>query len=164
MNKPVAAANAKGSTNGRTRANEPIKDIDLTKPSLYINRELSHIEFNRRVLHECYADHPLLERVKFLAIFTSESGINRTGFSHERYDEIMLRLAPSAADRAQRMALMHEAETLLMEALPVVPLYTYNSKHLVQPSVKGAPANVLDLQNFKYVSLDPDAPVWKGEG
>ena len=50
-----------------------------------------------------------------------------------------------------------------MEALPVVPLYTYNSKHLVQPSVKGAPPNVLDIQNFKYISLDPDAQVWKGE-
>jgi polyphosphate kinase len=46
-------------------------DLDLRAPSLYINRELSHIEFNRRVLGECEADHPLLERVKFLAIFSS---------------------------------------------------------------------------------------------
>lgn len=45
--------------------------IDLKDNSLYINRELSNIEFNRRVLHETQADHPLLERVKFLAIFNS---------------------------------------------------------------------------------------------
>lgn len=46
--------------------------IDLHNPSLYINRELSNIEFNRRVLEECdLAEHPLLERVKFLAIFSS---------------------------------------------------------------------------------------------
>lgn len=45
--------------------------IDLRDPSLYINRELSHIEFNRRVLYECQGNHPLLERVKFLAIFNS---------------------------------------------------------------------------------------------
>ena len=45
--------------------------IDLRDPSLYINRELSNIEFNRRVLHETQAEHPLLERAKFLAIFHS---------------------------------------------------------------------------------------------
>ena len=43
---------------------------DLKNPSLFINRELSSIEFNRRVLNECgNPEHRLLERVKFLAIF-----------------------------------------------------------------------------------------------
>jgi polyphosphate kinase len=43
--------------------------LDLADPSLYINRELSWLAFNQRVLDQAYdPEHPLLERVKFLAI------------------------------------------------------------------------------------------------
>ena len=42
---------------------------DLSDPSLYINRELSWLAFNQRVLAQAKSDaHPVLERVKFLAI------------------------------------------------------------------------------------------------
>src|SRR6266540_713862 len=45
---------------------------DLEDPRLYNNRELSWIEFNARVLELAEQDDvPLLERLKFLAIFTS---------------------------------------------------------------------------------------------
>lgn len=44
----------------------------LDEPKLYINRDLSWLEFNRRVLQEgCDPGVPVLERLKFLGIFTS---------------------------------------------------------------------------------------------
>ncbi len=46
---------------------------DFFDTSLYVNRELSWIDFNQRVLDEALdpAVHPLLERVKFISIFSS---------------------------------------------------------------------------------------------
>ncbi|MEA3274183.1 MAG: polyphosphate kinase 1 [Pseudomonadota bacterium] len=49
-----------------------VPKIDLDDPALYLNRELTWLEFNRRVLHEAADPRtPLLERVKFLAIVSN---------------------------------------------------------------------------------------------
>src|SRR5450631_505473 len=46
-----------------------MNDADLQAPQFYINRELSFLEFNQRVLEQAKDSHiPLLERVKFLCI------------------------------------------------------------------------------------------------
>ena len=57
---------------GEAVAEEPPILFNLNDPTLYLNRELTWLEFNRRVLHEAEDPRtPLLERVKFAAIVSA---------------------------------------------------------------------------------------------
>jgi len=64
--------------NTQTKAEQPpelsmtdVHDIDLNSSEFYINRELSHLQFNIRVLEQALDEaHPLLDRLFFLCIFS----------------------------------------------------------------------------------------------
>jgi oligopeptide transport system substrate-binding protein len=92
----------------------------------------------------------------FLDLFLCGGGNNNTGFCDPAYDQMIQRQAPQAQSRQERYAIFHAAETLLMEQMPIIPIYTYTSNHLVHPSVQGLPSNLMDSLNFKYVWLEPE--------
>ena len=73
----------------------------------------------------------------FLDMFITGGGNNNTHYSDPVYDDLILYKAPKAVTREERYALFTEAETMLMEEMPIIPLYTYTSKHLIHPSVEG---------------------------
>ena len=66
---------AKKASNDAKAANSKAKavsSVNLSSPEYYISRELSWLSFNERVLHEALDPRtPLIERLKFLAIFSS---------------------------------------------------------------------------------------------
>ena len=97
----------------------------------------------------------------FLDMYLTGGGNNNTGFADPRYDEMILKLAPNAKTREERYRIFYEAETMLMEQMPILPIYTYTSKHLIHPSVRGLPSNLMDSLNLKYVWLDEN---WDKEG
>jgi oligopeptide transport system substrate-binding protein len=99
----------------------------------------------------------------FLDLYLSAGGNNNTGYADPHFDELISKLAPQAKTKEERFARFYEAETMLMEEMPIIPVYTYTSKHLVHPSVKGLPSNLMDSLNLKYVSLEPQSQATAGE-
>src|SRR5205085_4006642 len=90
----------------------PLLSTELEQPDLYINRELSWIEFNRRVFEQAQdSRHPLLERVKFIAIFDNNLDefimIRLAGLK----DQIASRktvLSPDGRTAEQQLAAVHQ--------------------------------------------------------
>jgi polyphosphate kinase len=68
----ASAATAATATTGDGRAERATAALELSDPSLYTNRELSWLDFNDRVLQLAEDESlPLIERLKFLAIFVT---------------------------------------------------------------------------------------------
>ncbi len=71
----------------------------------------------------------------FLDMYVTNGGNNNTGWSNKRYDEL-IDLAGKEIDQAKRFAYFKEAEDLLMQELPIMPLYFIANQKLVSPKVK----------------------------
>ncbi len=96
-------------------------EINLASPSLYINRELSMLEFQRRVLEEARdEENPLLERVKFIAIFGSnmdEFFMVRVSGIRKQVEANIMKLSEDGLTPREELAVIRKtAQDLLQDA------------------------------------------------
>ncbi|MDT8408023.1 MAG: peptide ABC transporter substrate-binding protein [Wenzhouxiangellaceae bacterium] len=80
----------------------------------------------------------------FLELFHSEHGRNDVGYDNPRYDRLLEQIGNERIP-ARRRRLMVEAERMLLADQVVLPIYTYVTKRLVNPQLKGWAANVMDF-------------------
>jgi len=97
-----------------------VDPADLSNPALYINRELSWLEFNQRVLSQAQDPyHPLLERVKFLAITATnldEFFMVRLATILKKYRVGIEDLSPDGLNTEQQLvAIRRRAQTMARE-------------------------------------------------
>ncbi len=94
----------------RTTKKKTAPSTSLDDPALYVNRELSLLEFQRRVLEEARdTSNPLLERVKFLSIL----GSNLDEFFMVRVAGLLSQLESGALDTGpERMSPSHQLEAI----------------------------------------------------
>lgn len=88
----------------------------------------------------------------FLEILHSRHGLNDMGYRNPGYDALLAKAA-AEADATVRLKLLSEAERLLLEDLPVLPLYFYVSKQLVKPWVAGFEPNLLDHHPSRHLRI-----------
>jgi oligopeptide transport system substrate-binding protein len=89
----------------------------------------------------------------FLDTFLSYSGNNRTGWKNAEYDRL-LNEAACTVDEAQRYELFQQAEAILLDELPLIPIYYYTRAYLLHPAVKNWHPTFLDHHPYKHVYLE----------
>ena len=89
----------------------------------------------------------------FLDMWTSWSQQNQTGWSDTKYDAL-IRKAAITKDPGARLEVFQEAEEILMDQLPIIPIYIYTRVYALHPAVKNWHANVLDHHPWKHIDLD----------
>jgi ABC-type oligopeptide transport system substrate-binding subunit len=90
----------------------------------------------------------------FLAdLFQTDSLNNHPGWVDPKFTRLMI-IGNSEPDQAKRYEIMAEAEALLLDAMPVIPLYYYASVKLRKPYIDGFYDNPLDQHPLKFVSIN----------
>lgn len=79
----------------------------------------------------------------FAELLHSGNAQNDPGWENARYDEL-LEAAAREIDLQKRALLLEEAERVMLEEAPIIPVYFYISKHLIKPWVDGFVPNIMD--------------------
>ena len=92
----------------------------------------------------------------FLDMFLCNGGNNRTRWCNPEYDQIILQQVPKAKTHQQRLELFQKAETILLDEMPVIPIYISTSNNLVHSTVKNFGRNILNQANYREMYLESE--------
>jgi oligopeptide transport system substrate-binding protein len=96
------------------------------------------------------ADFP--DPFSFAGLFDSETGASDTGWHNPEYDELLL-ASMQARNPRRRLALLADAERLLLDEQPLIPLYFDVRRRLVKPEVRGWVPNPMDIHPSRHFFL-----------
>ena len=88
----------------------------------------------------------------FLDMWVTGNDNNLADWENAEYDRL-IGSAAGSGDRAARSELMFEAEKILMDELPVVPIYYYTNPYLKKERVKG-------VIHLSFAILAESGPMW----
>lgn len=88
----------------------------------------------------------------FLSLGETANGNNHTNWSSAEYDRL-IQLAAHTQDVDARKAIFQQAEALLLDEMPIIPLYFYVTSRLIAPSVQGWYPSLLDNHPYQAISL-----------
>ncbi|MCR8847457.1 peptide ABC transporter substrate-binding protein [Rossellomorea sp. SC111] len=87
--------------------------------------------------------------INFLENFQTGHSMNRTGWGNESYDKL-IQQAKNEADEGKRFEMMYEAEKILMDEMPIIPIHFYNHVYLQNEDVTGIVRHPVGYMELKW--------------
>jgi oligopeptide transport system substrate-binding protein len=92
----------------------------------------------------------------YLDLMVTDGENNSTGWSNAEYDRLIA-AAEVETDEDARRDILRRAERLLMDELPIIPIYFYVGKNMVKPYVRGFYGNLLDNHPLYRIWIDRES-------
>jgi oligopeptide transport system substrate-binding protein len=90
----------------------------------------------------------------FLGISRAASGNNYADFNNPEFERLMDEATAAGGNPEERFRLLHEAEKILVDELPNMPLLFYRYKLLISDKIKGFEENVMDVHPSRFISKE----------
>lgn len=92
----------------------------------------------------------------FLSLWQSNNGNNNTAWSNPKFDQL-LQASYIEPDPSKRLELLHEAEMIVVDELPIIPIFFYNRIYRIDSAVKNWGPKLSDNRNYKYIFLQSES-------
>jgi len=133
--------------------------VAMWNDTLGINLQLENKEWKVYLDAQSHLDYDIsrsgwigdyMDPITFLEMFTTGNGNNDTGWGSPEYDAL-IRQGFRSETEEEHFATLLAAEEILLEELPIVPIYWYTRKYLKDPRLQGWAPKLLDNRPFKYL-------------
>ena len=134
----------------------------MWKDNLNINTDLQEEEFPATLLALTKKKYQIArmgwtgdyyDPMTMLDVMISYGGVNHSGFSNAKYDSLISE-AKLSYDNKLRMENMREAEAILLDEMPIIPLYYRADSFIVYPYLRDLVLNPLGRHRFNYCYLE----------
>ncbi len=135
---------------------------DMWKKNLGVDITLENMEFQVLIDRRRAGDFSIsragwigdyADPMTMLDLFTTGNPQNDAKWSNPEFDK-NIKIAKTSNDAKVRMDAMKAAEKVMMDDMPIIPLYFYNQSYLVKPNVKGVYKPLLDYPELTFAEIE----------
>ncbi|MCH1624697.1 peptide ABC transporter substrate-binding protein [Fredinandcohnia quinoae] len=135
---------------------------EMWRKNLDISITLENVEFQVKLDREKAGDYQIsragwvgdyVDPMTFVDLWVTDGPYNDANWSNSEYDKL-INTAKTTMDQEVRMKAMHDAEKIMMDEMPVIPVYFYTKPFTVKPYVTGVYTPINRYPQFIYADIN----------